>query len=250
MLTALIDNKVYFKVFDKTFKASSHIYSIKNEVTSIEFQNKMTEIDCNLKQIKLAIKCNKLLLLNQIHGDIVIDADQINEFDYTRYTGDASVTTKTGIALTVLTADCVPLLLSCQQGNIIGAAHCGWKGIYSGVIENLVNIFRIKGVQNIKAVIGPAIQQSSYEVDQQFYERLINKRKDYRIFFAASKILNKYIFDLPQFVKQKLEELDISDILVINDDTYALPEKYPSHRRKMHQGIINTQHILSTILIK
>lgn len=245
MLTALIKDRVYFKVFDKSFKQSSHIY-YDNKTDDVK---KLTKIGENLAAIKLALKCSNLLILNQIHGNVVIDADQM-EFGNVKPSGDASITTERGLALAVLTADCVPVLLSCEEGSAIGAAHCGWRGAKAGIIDNLVVALKNKGVKNIKAIVGPAIQQFSYEVDHLYYQDFVNQQKNYSKFFTAVKHSNRYLFNLPGFVEWHLKEVGISDILMINENTYDMQDKYPSYRRSTHQNVSNTQRILSAIVIK
>lgn len=248
MPTIFVNNNIYYKIFDKSYQQSSHIYSKYRYKDAA----KIAEVEKN-KKLVLAkffkFFASHLLVLKQIHGNIIIDADKVEDFDL-ECEGDGVVTTKTGIVLAIQTADCVPVLLSDIKGKVIGAAHCGWRSSKSDIINNLVKTMREKGAGRIKALIGPSIQQNSYEVDGDYYASFIQDRKDYQQFFISSTKLTYYMFDLPAFVALKLKEAGIDDISRIEEDTYSMPTKYPSYRRDCHLGEIYAQNILSTIMIR
>ena len=83
---------------------------------------------------------------------------------------DAMATATPGLALAILTADCVPVLLADREAGVIGAAHAGWRGALNGVVEAAVDAMLGLGAQakGIRAVIGPAIGPASYEVGPEF----------------------------------------------------------------------------------
>jgi YfiH family protein len=245
MYSELVKDKVYYKIFDKTYKQSTHIY-VKykaNEAT------KITEINSNIKAIKDKFLVDNILILQQVHGNIVVDADMIDNFDI-EPVADASVTTKKNLMLAVQTADCVPVLFSSFDGKIVGAAHAGWKSAKADIIFNVVKIMKDKGAQKIKAVVGPCIDQNSYEVDQNYYENFINEQAGYSKFFIPSIKVKHYMFNLADFVIMKLSEVGIEEIIKTDEDTYSLPEKYPSYRRSCHTQEVYNQNILSAIVIK
>jgi YfiH family protein len=245
MLHELIKSKVYYKVFDKNFKQSSHIYAKYKSNGSLS-----TEIiDNNKKAILSRLNGGNLLVLHQIHSNIVIDADIIEDFNIEPQ-ADGAVTTKQNIILSVQTADCVPVLLASKDGLVVGAAHCGWKSAKADIVKNLVSLMRSKGAHKIKAFIGPAIQQCSYEIDSEYYNNFIMDNLDYHKFFVPSTKENHYMFDLPSFVETKLREQNIDEIDKNTDDTYSQKEKYPSYRRSCHSGTQYNQNILSTIIMK
>jgi copper oxidase (laccase) domain-containing protein len=107
-----------------------------------------------------------------------------------------------------------------------------------------------KGAKKIKALIGPAIQQKSYEVDAEYYQGFISDDESSKQFFIASNNQNHYMFDLPAFVKAKLEQENIDIVVHIHDDTYELEKQYPSFRRCTHRNEQYNQNILSTIIIR
>lgn len=190
-----------------------------------------------------------LLWLKQIHSTDVVDADYLDNLE-TETVADASVASEHNLTLSVMTADCVPVLFSCRDGKVIGAAHCGWRSAKDGIIANTVKMMNTKGSTHIKALIGPAIRQKSYEVSNDFYNSFLTDNPIYTKFFIPGNDPDKYMFDLPDFVRFKLHESGINDITDIGEDTYTMPEKYPSYRRHCHTGEEYNKHILSTIVIK
>lgn len=240
----LVRDKVYYKIFDKSYKDSSHVYA-KYKANS---ETKIAEINQNLENVKKELEANKILVLQQVHGNLIVDADEITDFNL-EPVADGVVTSIKNLALTIQTADCVPVLLGCKEG-VIGAAHCGWRSAKSNIVVNLVKMMKEKGALEIAALIGPCIAQESYEIDQDYYDGFINDSKDYAKFFIPSIKPTHYMFDLPSFVEHKLKESGVDDITRVFENTYSMPEKYPSYRKSFHLGEKYSQNILSTILIK
>jgi len=240
----LINGLVYYKIFDKTFKKSSHRYIKKNN--SVD-EIAVDEIIRNTKAITEYFKVQDILILNQVHGIQIIDADDsmiaVPE-------ADGSITTKKNLILAVQTADCVPVLLASGDGKIIGAAHAGWKGAINDIIYNIVTKMMEKGAKNLVALLGPSIAQETYEVDDEYYKAFLNKDINNKQFFINSKRENHYMFDLPGFVELKLKEAGVNDIKRITDNTYTNPAKYPSKRRSYHLQEPYNENILSAIVIK
>lgn len=205
------------------------------------------EIVRNRKAIIDYFKAQDILILNQVRGNKIVDADDnfIIEPE-----ADGSITTKRNLVLAIQTADCVPVLLASGDGKIIGAAHCGWQGSIANIIDNIIIGMQNKGAKNIIAVIAPAIAQESYEVDEKYYKAFLDKDINNKQFFINSKKENHYMFDLPKFVESKLRETGVKNIKNISEDTYANSIKYPSYRRATHTQIPHKENILSTIIIK
>ena len=112
---------------------------------------------------KLGVSSENLLSLAQVHGNEVIVVEKSWQISH-QPRADAMVTNKQGIALGILTADCVHVLFADAKNMVIGAAHAGWKGAFLGVIENTVSAMKNLGanLDNIIACIGPCIAQESY----------------------------------------------------------------------------------------
>ena len=119
---------------------------------------------------KMGISKNKLILMHQTHSSKV---EEIKKNNYkTIVKADAMVTRMRGIALGVVTADCVPVILYDAKNQIIGCVHAGWKGAYLDIIKNTVNKIKKMNSNNIiYACVGPCIGQKSYEVDLDFFEK-------------------------------------------------------------------------------
>ena len=202
------------------------------------------EMKRNYQAIIDDLKADHLLINKQVHGADVVDADSINDFSQ-ELEADAAVTSKKNIALSVQTADCVPVLLFDSEKNIIGAAHCGWRSARANILANVVSLMQQKGALSISAIIGPAIHQQNYEVDQPFYDEILASEP-----MAADLFIGKYLFDLPGFVKLKLKQLNIHAVSNACENTYTNPDKYYSYRRDVTRGEKNIKNTLSTIMLK
>ncbi|HEX8374835.1 MAG TPA: polyphenol oxidase family protein, partial [Geminicoccaceae bacterium] len=128
-----------------------------------------------------------LLGVHQVHSADVIVADHLCDGPKPR--ADAMVTNVPGLALSILTADCQPVLFADAEAGVIGAAHAGWKGAFGGVIEaTLAAMERLGGRrQEVIAAVGPTIGRRSYEVDQGFFDRFIAADEDNDLFFTDGR---------------------------------------------------------------
>ena len=83
------------------------------------------------------------------------------------------------------TCTCAPVLFGDFEKKIIGAAHVGWRGLYTGIVENTIESMIQLGakIHNICVAIGPCIQKNNYEVGIEFYNRFINKDNEFKRFF-------------------------------------------------------------------
>ena len=177
---------------------------------------------------KMFIKKNKLVLMNQTHSARVIEVKKNN---YKKImNSDAIITKVKGIALGVVTADCVPVIIYDFKNEIVGCIHAGWKGAFSGIIKNTVNkIKKINSKTKIFASIGPCIGVKNYEVDLIFYKKFLNKSKTNKRYFSH-KNKNKKLFNLRKFVADKLLELKVK-IDHVNHDTFKEKTNFFSYRR-------------------
>ena len=177
---------------------------------------------------KMIIKRNKLVLMNQTHSAKVIEITKNNYKK--KISSDAMITKVKGLAIAVVTADCVPIIIYDLKNEIIGCIHAGWKGAFSGIIKNTVN--KIKKINNnnmICASIGPCIGKRSYEVDINFYQKFLKKTKQNKKYFS-DKNKTKKLFNLRKFVADKLIELQVK-IDHVNHDTFKEKMNFFSYRR-------------------
>ena len=130
-------------------------------------------IDENRMRVRSALGLSEMVSCYQVHGARVVE---VTEAWQARPEADAMVTRVPGMALCILTADCVPILLADREAGIVGAAHAGWKGALAGVAEATVEAMERIGASatRIHAAIGPAIQQPSYEVGPEFRDRFVS----------------------------------------------------------------------------
>jgi len=188
----------------------------------------------NRKRIAAAFgaPATHLVGVHQVHSPdaVFIDAPWPSE----RPHADALVTTTPGLVISVLTADCTPVLLADAEAGVIGAAHAGWKGAITGVLASAARLMREHGATNIAAAIGPTIHQASYEVGPEFETRFVEKDSQYARYFAPGAG-DRRLFDLPRFCADQLRALGITQLETLPLDTYALPETLHSHRYSVHQ---------------
>jgi YfiH family protein len=150
---------------------------------------------------------------------------------------DAVVTRTRGIGLGVTGADCGILLFADEDAQVIGAAHAGWKGALTGVLEAALTAMEKLGAkrQSIKAALGPTIGQKSYEVGPEFFERFFAEDKDYARFFIPSARDKHFLFDLPGLIGFRLERARIGAFQNLGLDTYADEARFYSYRRSVHR---------------
>lgn len=150
---------------------------------------------------------------------------------------DAIVTRTPGIALGATAADCGPVLFADPQARVIGAAHAGWKGALTGVLESTIAAMEKLGAAraNIVAAIGPLIRQPSYEVGNEFVDRFTQADAGHARFFLPASRDGHAMFDLGGFIRMRLERAGISAIDDTGLDTYP-EQRFYSYRRSVHRG--------------
>lgn len=173
-----------------------------------------------------------LCTVTQVHGALPVCVTKGFTPD-NRPEADAMVTKTPGLILGVLTADCVPVLFADDQERVIGAAHAGWKGATGGILQNTIQTMEDLGAkrENIIAALGPCIWQSSYEVDQEFFENLPHDSD----LFIPSHRPGHWLFDLPGYVHKVLRSSGIKAIDSSPKDTLTNPDLFFSFRRRTLQ---------------
>ena len=150
---------------------------------------------------------------------------------------DAIVTRAEKLAIGVTAADCGPILFVDPNARVIGAAHAGWKGALTGILESTVDTMVQLGAERtgIVAAIGPLIRQHSYEVGGEFVERFIEADADNGLFFIPSAREGHAMFDLAGFIRMRLENAGVLMIDDLGVDTYS-DERFYSYRRSVHRN--------------
>ena len=146
---------------------------------------------------KFELSPEALATLYQVHSPTVVEVEKPWRPGEAPQ-ADGMVTTRRGLALGILTADCAPVLFADAEAGVIGAAHAGWRGAFTGVLEQTVAGMARLGASpaKIRAAIGPCISQASYEVGPEFHERFIAADADNAAFFGPSKRPSHHQFDL------------------------------------------------------
>ncbi len=192
--------------------------------------DKKRNIDKNLNYVavRMNVEKGKLVLMNQTHSNKVIEIKKNNYKK--KILADAMISKMKGIALCVLTADCVPVVIYDIKNNIIGCIHAGWKGAYSGIIKNTIDkIKKINSHNKIYASVGPCIGKKNYEVDTKFYKKFMSKSRKNKIYFS-NKNKTKKLFDLRKFVTDNLLKYNVI-VDQINRDTFEEKSNFFSYRR-------------------
>jgi hypothetical protein len=181
--------------------------------------------------LRLGVSPQNLLSVYQIHSPDVVTVTEVWSPD-NRPKADAMVTDRKGIALGVLTADCVPVLFADRLGAVIGAAHAGWRGALSGVLDNTLTAMEALGARrkSIYAALGPCIWQNSYEVGPEFPAPFIAENTANEAFFRPVLASDHYMFDLSGYVVSKLRALGVGSVEGSGADTCADPLRFFSHR--------------------
>jgi YfiH family protein len=221
--------------FSKNGGVSKGIYNSLNCGLGSKDKKENILENINIVTKKIGVQNKNFFSMNQTHSSkvfIVNDSDKHVQ----RIDADALITDQKNIAISVLTADCIPILIYEEVNKIIACIHAGWKGAVNGIIENTLNeILKLNKKNKINVAIGPCIHTDKYEVGQEFYLNFINASKKNDIFFFPSK-KNKFFFDLRMYVNSKFNKFKINHVENINFDTFSDSKNFFSFRRSRQLG--------------
>ncbi|PCJ60157.1 MAG: polyphenol oxidase [Rhodospirillaceae bacterium] len=199
---------------------------------------------------RLGLPRDGLVTASQVHGTHVHFVT--GPFNPARpIEADGLVTKTTGLAIGILTADCAPVLLADPDRGIVGAAHAGWRGAKTGVLEAVLAEMVGQGARlaHIQAVIGPCIGQQSYEVAPGFPDPFLAEDPDNARFFQGTPA-GRFRFDLGAYVEARLRGAGVIKPTRIDADTYCEPARFFSYRRATHKGEPDYGRVLSAIAIQ
>jgi len=190
-----------------------------------------------------------LLSAYQVHSPDVIVAT--GPFEGPRPKADAIVTDRPGLALGASSADCGPVLFADPEARVIGAAHAGWKGALTGVLENTVDAMEQLGADRgrITAVLGPSIGPGSYEVGPEFVERFVAADAGNAAYFAPVAKPGHRLFDLNRYTVDRLLRAGIA-AEALNRCTYAEEDLFFSYRRTTHRAEPDYGRQISAIVLE
>jgi len=185
----------------------------------------------------LGVAPDCLLTAHQIHSPDVVTVDR-RWTPSERPRADAIVTRTPGLAIGITTADCGPVLLADAAAGVIGAAHAGWRGAVTGVLEATIAAMERCGADRTRmvAALGPMIRQPSYEVGPEFVAQFNADDGANERFFRPSPRPDHALFDLPGYIADRLAGAGIREVEDLGHCTYADAASFFSYRRSTHRG--------------
>jgi polyphenol oxidase len=179
----------------------------------------------------------RFLTCYQIHSPDVVTVETPWTAD-ARPRADAMVTRVPNIALGISTADCGPVLFAEAEARVIGGAHAGWRGAFTGVLEATIEAMEKLGAKRsrIAAALGPMIRRENYEVGPEFVARFEQADPENARFFTASQRAGHAMFDLPGYIVKRLRGAGIEQIDNLGLCTCADADRFYSYRRMTLRG--------------
>ena len=231
--------------FTRKGGASSGIYASLNCGAGSTDQREMVIINRERVATALGVPDDRMAGVHQVHSAtavIVTEPFQVPP------KADALVTNTPGLAISVLTADCQPVLFADTKAGVIGAAHAGWKGALDGVLEATLDAMEDLGArrEDTTAVIGPSISQRAYEVGPEFLDRFLEEDAENARFFASGKD-DRYQFDLPGYGLKRLRSAGVGDAEWTRHCTYSDAARFYSYRRSQHDREADYGRLISAI---
>jgi len=179
---------------------------------------------------------NEPAWLAQVHGTAVVDLAEVRPQQVPE--ADASMTTMAGKVCVIMTADCLPVLFCDKQGKTVAAAHAGWRGLASGVLENTVESMRAAGAGELMAWMGPAIGAYQFEVGPDVKQAfLLGARddSDQRHVEAAFSVVasrpGKYLADIYGLARYLLHRAGVKEVHGGEFCTVSNSGRFYSYRR-------------------
>ncbi|MEE1657987.1 peptidoglycan editing factor PgeF [Microvirga sp. CF3062] len=197
----------------------------------------------------LGVTPDALISVYQVHSPdaVIVEGPWRGE----RPKADAMVTSVPGLALGITTADCGPVLFADAQARVIGAAHAGWRGAVTGVLESTIAAMERLGAkrQSIVAVLGPTISQTAYEVGPDFIERFSKEAHGQERFLKEAERPGHAMFDLPGFIGARLWAAGVGAFTDLGLCTYSDEERFFSYRRTTHRQEPDYGRLISAIAL-
>lgn len=235
--------------FTRQGGVSSSIYGSLNVGTGSKDDQSLVRENRRRVAAWMGVAPEQLVTAFQVHSpDAVIVT---GPFPAERPKVDAVVTDRPGVAVAVSTADCGPVLYADADAGVVGAAHAGWKGAFTGVLENTVDAMEKLGArrERIVAVLGPSISQANYEVGPEFVERFVNADTGNQRYFAGSPNPGHAMFDLNLYTVERLRKAGVR-AEQLGRCTYAEEDFFFSYRRTTHRGEPDYGRLISAIVLE
>jgi YfiH family protein len=165
--------------------------------------------------------------LKQTHSNLAYYVDET-----TKIAGeaDATWTDRPGLACVISTGDCLPVLICDTKGTVVGAAHGGWRGLLSGIIENTVQGMRQKAQGDLIAWMGPAIGPQRFEVGPDVVEPFIEADPLARGAFIRAEQNGKWLANIYELARLRLNKVGITNVYGGEYCTYTDQARFYSYR--------------------
>jgi YfiH family protein len=233
--------------FTRRGGASSGVFSGLNCGQGSSDQTEIVAINRARVADAMGVAPDRLLGVHQVHSAkaVTVDAPLAD-----KPRADAIVTATPGLALSVLTADCQPVLFADPAAGVIGAAHAGWRGALEGVLHATVDAMEALGAQrgNITAVIGPSISQRAYEVGPEFMDSFMAEDPDYARYFIGGEG-DRMMFDLPGFGLNRLRAAGVGHAEWTRHCTFSDAARFYSYRRTTHAKEADYGRLIAAITL-
>jgi len=186
-------------------------------------------VAANRAELERVLGCQPAWL-TQVHGTEVCKADPTQVLE-----ADASWTDQPGIACTIMTADCLPVLFSDREGSRVAAAHAGWRGLLDGVLEQTVR--RLGGsASELLVWLGPAIGPAAFEVGPEVRDAFIKADARAASAFAPAEREGHWFADLYQLARQRLADVGVRQVYGGEECTWSDAARFFSYRRDGQTG--------------
>ena len=233
--------------FTRAGGASSGVFAGLNCGQGSSDQSEIVTINRTRVAQAMGVPLDHLVGVHQVHSATAITASKpLAE----KPKADALVTATPGLALSVLSADCQPVLFADPAAGVIGAAHAGWRGALDGVLHATVDAMVALGAtrDNITGVIGPCISQRAYEVGPEFFDDFMAEDPEFARYFAQGAG-DRMLFDLPGFGLNRLRAAGVGHAEWTHHCTYSDPALFYSYRRSTHAKEADYGRLISAIAL-
>lgn len=163
--------------------------------------------------------------LNQIHQNRIIKYTQAHQ----NIEADGIISEKLNQVCAVMTADCLPVLISDQRGQQVAAVHAGWRGLANNILITAINAFHAPA-KALVIWLGPCIGAQKFEVGEEVYHRFKQQDPQYSRAFVANRPKH-YLLNLHQLARMMLEKQGVQQIYQHHDCTYSNQHDFFSYRR-------------------
>lgn len=170
------------------------------------------------------------LWLNQVHGLAIVDADRLHPVSDEPPPADASMTRECHRVLAVLTADCLPVLLTNRTGSLVMAIHAGWRGLVDGILAESV-ASTDEEASDLLAWVGPGISGQAFEVGDEVREAFLRSGRAQEAHFRFDTDTHSWYADLPAIGLWQLHSLAVGWVGGGHWCTYSDAERWYSYRR-------------------